>query len=171
MKKLLLIIGGGFLVLVILGSIGKNSSDSQNSVQPEQKQETVSEASPAPKLEYEMLDRTENKLDENISVLIKPGELDPKAIAEDVHKNCKKSCNVSIYDDKKAFDLDVEYTKMLSYDYTVEQRTAWKEKNTVFLADHLVATVGYGDKAGWGFGAYKEYPLKDSYYKELKGEK
>lgn len=165
MKKLLLIIGGGFLVLVILGSIGKNSSSSQNLPQSETSQKTVADASPAPELEYEILDRIENKLDENISVLIKPGEANPKAIADEVQKTCKKKCNISLFDDKRAFELDAEYTnKMLSYEVTVEEREAWKKKNTVFLADHLVATVGDG------FGPYTEYPLRDSYYRELKGE-
>lgn len=164
MKKVLLIGGGIFLLLIVLGSIGKNSSKSESSTQPEQKQEVV-QASPTPKLEYEIISRVEDKADENISVLIKVGETNPKGIAEEVQKSCKKKCNVTLYDDKKAFDLDAEYTKMLSYEYTVQQREDWKKKNTVFLADHMVATVGYS------FGPYKEYPLKDSYYKELKGEK
>lgn len=164
MKKALLIGGGIFLLLIVLGSIGKNSSKSESNTQPEQKQE-VAQASPTPKLEYEIISRVEDKADENISVLIKAGETNPKGIAEEVQKSCKKKCNVTLYDDKKAFDLDAEYAKMLSYDYTVEQRENWKKKNTVFLADHMVATAGYS------FGPYKEYPLKDSYYKELKGEK
>lgn len=164
MKKALLIGGGIFLLLIVLGSIGKNSSKQESTAQPEQKQEVV-QASPTPKLEYKIISRVENKVDESISVLIKAGEANPKGIAEEVQNGCKKKCNVTLYDDKKAFDLDAEYTKMLSYDYTVQQRDDWKKKNTVFLADHMVATVGYS------FGPYKEYPLKDSYYKELKGEK
>jgi len=165
MKKVLLIGGGILLLLIVLGSIGKNSSKSESNTQPEQKQE-VAQASPTPKLEYEIISRVEDKVDENISVLIKVGETNPKGIAEEVQKSCKKKCNVTLFDDKKAYDLDSEYTnKMMSYDVTVAEREAWKKKNTVFLADHLVATVGYS------FGPYSEYPLKDSYYKELKGEK
>lgn len=165
MKKILLIIGGGFLLLIILRSIGKNNSSSQTAIQPEQKQEVVTESSPSPKLEYEVLDRVENNLDESISVLIQPGETNPKGIADEVQKSCTKKCNISLFDDKKAFDLDAEYTnKMLSYDVTVADREAWKKKNTVFLADHLVATLGDS------FGPYTEYPLKDSYYRELRGE-
>ena len=165
-KKLLLIIGGGLLLIIVLGLVGKDSSTDQASIQtPPEKQELVAEATTKPAFEYEILARVENKADENISILIKPGETNPEGIAEEVQKSCKKKCNVTLYDDKKAFDLDAEYTKMLSYNYTVEQRETWKKKNTVFLADHMVATVGYA------FGPYKEYPLKDSYYKELKGEK
>ena len=122
--------------------------------------------SPTLKHEYEILSRVEGKTDENISILIKVGEADPQGIASEVQKSCKKQCNISLFDDKKAFELDAEYTnKMMSYNVTVAEREAWKKKNTVFLADHLVATVGYS------FGPYAEYPLKDSYYRELKSEK
>ncbi len=165
MKKALLIAGGGLLLLIGIATSSKNSSSPQPTTQPEQKQE-VAQASPTPKLEYEILARVEDKVDENISVLIKAGETNPKGIAEEVQKSCKKKCNITLFDDKKAFELDAEYTnKMMSYDVTVAQREAWKKKNTVFLADHLVATVGYS------FGDYSEYPMKDWYYKELKGEK
>lgn len=165
MKKVLLIAGGGLLLLIGIATSSKNSSAPQTTIQPEQKQE-VAQASPAPKLEYEILARVEDKADENISVLIKAGETNPKGIAEEVQKSCKKKCNITLFDDKKAYELDSEYTnKMMSYDVTVAQREAWKKKNTVFLADHLVATVGYS------FGDYSEYPMKDWYYKELKGEK
>lgn len=165
MKKALLIGGGIFLLLIVLGSIGKSGSESEPTTQPEQKQE-VAQASPTPKLEYEIIARVEDKADENISVLIKVGETNPKGIAEEVQKSCKKKCNITLFDDKKAYDLDSEYTnKMMSYNVTVAQREAWKKKNTIFLADHLVATVGYS------FGDYSEYPMKDWYYKELKGEK
>lgn len=141
-------------------------SNSDNKTQSE-KQEVVVEATPSkPVFEYEILSRIESKTDETISVLIKPGEQNPKAIAEEVQKSCKRQCNITLFDDKKAFELDTEYTnKMMSYDITVAEREDWKKKNTVFLADHLVATVGYS------FGDYSEYPLKDFYYKELKGLK
>lgn len=164
MKKLLLIIGGGLLLVVVLGLIGMSNSNSQT--QPE-KQEVVAEATPSkPAFEYETLARVEGKTDETISVLIKPGEQNPKGIAEEVQKSCKKKCNITLFDDKKAYELDSEYTnKMMTYEVTVAEREAWKKKNTVFLADHLVATVGYS------FGDYSEYPLKDSYYRELKGLK
>lgn len=165
MKKVLLIAGGGLLLLIGIATSSKNGSAPQPTSQPEQKQE-VAQASPTPKLEYEILARVEDKTDENISVLIKAGETNPKGIAEEVQKSCKKKCNITLFDDKKAYELDSEYTnKIMSYDVTVDEREAWKKKNTVFLADHLVATAGYS------FGDYSEYPMKDWYYKELKGEK
>lgn len=163
MKKKLLIAGGALLLLIGISTASQNNQSAQTSPTPEPKQVVVTKASPTPKLEYEIIARIEDKVDENISVLIKPTESNPRAIADEVQKSCKKKCNVTLYDDKKSFDLDAEYTnKMLSYDVTVAEREAWKKKNTVFMADHMVATVGYS------FGEYKEYPLKDSYYESLK---
>lgn len=165
MKKLAIIGGSILFVLILIGASTSSSNKQESEQSPKPAKQEVAETSPSPKLDYEILDRVENKLDENISVLINSGEENPKAIADEVQKTCKKKCNISLFDDKKAFDLDAEYTnKMLSYDVTVEEREAWKQKNTVFLADHLVATVGDS------FGPYTEYPLKDSYYRELKGE-
>lgn len=152
--------------LFILGKIiGIASNTSQSATQ---KKETITQPTEMPQsqFEYELLAVVEGKTDQNVSVLIKVGEPNPKGIAEEIQQRCTKQCNISLYDDKKAFELDAEYTnKMMSYDVTVAQREAWKKKNTVFLADHLVATVGYS------FGDYSEYPMKDWYYKELKGEK
>src|SRR3989344_5442136 len=102
MKKLLLIIGGGFLFIVVLGLIGKGSSTDQTSTQTQpEKQEVVAEATTKPAFEYEILARVEGKTDENISVLIKPGESNPKGLAEEIQKTCKKQCNISLYDDRK----------------------------------------------------------------------
>ena len=89
MKKLLLIIGGGLLLIIVLGLVGKDSSTDQASIQtPPEKQELVAEATTKPAFEYEILARVENKADENISILIKPGETNPEGIAEEVQKSC-----------------------------------------------------------------------------------
>jgi len=102
MKKVLLIAGGGLLSLLIaIATSSKSGTVPQTTSQPEQKQE-VTQASPAPKLEHEILARVEDKTDENISVLINVGENNPKSIADEVQKSCKKKCNITLYDDKKA---------------------------------------------------------------------
>ncbi|NMC36273.1 hypothetical protein GYA49_04485 [Candidatus Beckwithbacteria bacterium] len=158
-----------FIILVSSSAKPYNPQDNTSQKQQEVVQETAS-VSTTPKYEYEILERIEDKMDENISVLIKPGEPNSEAIAEEVHKTCKKSCNISIYDDKKAFELDAQYTNMLgSYETEQEDLTKWKEDNYVFVGDHLVALVGYGDTENWGYGPYTSYPMKDWYYKELKG--
>ncbi len=169
MKKVA-IIGGSILVVLFLIGVATSSSNTQSNTTTKEpaKQEVAQQptATPAPEFEYEELARISDKTDENISILIKPGETDPQGLASEVQKTCKKQCNITLFDDKKAFELDAEYTnKMMSYDVTVAEREAWKKKNTVFLAEHLVGQVGYS------FGPYAEYPLKDWYYKELKGIK
>lgn len=161
MKKVSLIIGAILLLLIAITTASQNKSTPQ---QNSQQVETL-ESSPTPKLEYEIIARVDGKLDENISVLIKQGETNPRGIAEEVQESCKKKCNITLFDDKKAYELDSEYTnQMMTYEVSVAEREAWKKENTVFLAEHLVATVGYS------FGEYSEYPMKDSYYRELKGE-
>ena len=122
--------------------------------------------SPTLKYEYEILSRVEGKTDENISILIKVGETNPKGIAEEVQKSCKKQCNISLYDDKKAYELNDQYDKMMGTSGTQPSDLQdWKKKNYVFVAEHLVGQVGYS------FGPYDDYPFKDWYYKELKGIK
>lgn len=166
MKKVLIIAGVVVLIIIAIGTSTQHSSNQQSNSKTEQKQETIQAVSPTPKLEYEIIERIEDKTDENISVLIKSGETNPESIALEVKKSCKKSCNISLYDDKKAFELESQYSKLISSD----AMTKWKKENYVFVAEHLVATVGYGNTENWGFGPYSEYPFKDWYYKELKGE-
>lgn len=163
MKKLLLIIGGAFLLIVVLGLIGISKSDSPTQAE---KQEVVVQVTPKPPFEYDILSRVEGKTDENISVLIKSGEPNPKGLAEEVQKTCKKQCNVSLYDDRKAFELNDQYDKMMGTTGTTpDDLQAWKKKNYIFVAEHLVGQMGYS------FGPYDDYPFKDWYYKELKGIK
>ena len=104
MKKIAIIGGSILFVLMLIGAATSSSDNQENNQSPEQaKQEVTEEASSTPKLEYEILDRVENKFDENISILIKPGETNPKAIADEIQKSCEKKCNISLFADKKAF--------------------------------------------------------------------
>lgn len=162
MKKFLIIV---FLVILVAAVINGVHSD-LNKQSEDVAQENKTVISPTPVLNYEIVEKIEDKNDENMSVLISPGETNVEAIALEVKKTCKKSCNISIFDDKEALKLDSEYSKLSSS----EAMTEWKKKNYVFVAEHLVAMVGYGDSENWGFGPYSEYPMKDWYYKELKGE-
>jgi len=169
MKKAPFIVIGVVILLIAIGTAtgNQNNPKQQSNSETEQKQETTQTASPTPKLEYEIVDRIDNKSDENISILIKSGESNPEGIALEIKKSCKKNCNISLYDDKKAFELESQYSKLSSS----EAMTKWKKDNYVFVAEHFVATVGYGSTENWGYGPYSEYPMKDWYYKELKGEK
>jgi len=169
MKKAPLIVIGVVVLLIAIGTAtgANNSSNQQSNSKTEQKQEPTQAVSSTPKLEYEIVDRIDNKTDENISVLIKSEETNPEGIALEIKNGCKKNCNISLYDDKRALDLESQYSKLSSS----EAMTKWKKDNYVFVAEHFVATVGYGNTENWGYGPYSEYPMKDWYYKELKGEK
>ena len=168
MKKFA-IIGGSILVALFLIGAATSSSQKTPTEQPKEQQNEVAEVpspTPSPKYEYEELSRITDKVDENISVLIKPGEPDPQGLAAEVQKTCKKQCDISLYDDKKAFELNDQYDKMMGTSGTTPSDLQdWKKKNYVFVAEHLIGQVGYS------FGPYDDYPFKDWYYKELKGIK
>jgi hypothetical protein len=114
-------------------------------------------------LSYEVLDRNENNTVENYKVLINEGD-DGKAVAMEVKKACKKPCNISVFDNKSALQLDKDYDDMMGTLTTTPQEIeAWKQKNYVFVADHLVIYKSFE------LEDYEEYPYWDSYYKQLKG--
>ena len=53
---------------------------------------------------------------------------------------------------------------MGTLDTTPQELQTWKTKNYVFVADHLVGSITFDE-------GFSEYPLRDWYYKELKGNK
>lgn len=111
---------------------------------------------------YEVLDKNENKVVENYKVLIKPGD-NGKEIAMEVKKECKKPCNISIFDNKDALLFEKQYDDMMgNLDTLPEELQEWKKKHYIFVADHLVGYVDFES------GEYEEYPYKDSFYDELK---
>lgn len=117
------------------------------------------------KTAYKVAFYEENKTVENYWVLANPNDKSKEvleALARNIKKeNCKKPCNVSIYDDQKAIDLDLQYNKIRD----MEEADAWKEKNYIYVADHLLGYLAFE-----GEGYFKEYPFRDWYYKQLKGE-
>lgn len=108
------------------------------------------------KVEYDIVNSEVKPTVENLWVLVKPGT-NAEVVATEVKKTCSRACNISIYDDQKAYELDYQYTQLDSS----EAMTAWKEKYYVFVADHLVGSVNFGS------GVYSEYPYRDWYYEEL----
>lgn len=74
-------------------------------------------------------------------------------------EKCKKQCNVDLYDDKQAYELDKQYRDLGS----LEEMTEWKNKNYVFVADHLVGDIMFDE--------FSYYPMKDSFYEEKKQQK
>lgn len=146
MKKVLKWIGIIFVAFIVLVIVvgGKGSRDKA-------KQESVKA--------YEVLSQEEASNVENYNLLVKSSS-EAKSSAEEIKKSCKKSCNIAVYDDKKAYDLEVEYKKLTDQ----KEIDTWKKTNYVFVADHLVGNIDFET------GTYKEYPYRDWYYKELKGE-
>ena len=111
---------------------------------------------------YEIVSKNETKTIENYKVLISP-TMEGKTIALEVKRQCKKPCNIDIFDDRQALKLQDEYDVMAgTLSTTPKEAETWKQKNYVFLADHLVGYINFElDK-------YTEYPYKDWYYLELK---
>ena len=152
-------------VILLLGMIGTATSTSNKTAQSGQ-QPSATEAPVASKYSYQVLSRQENKTVENIAVLISSSDTNAEAIAMDVKKTCKKPCNIDVYDDQKAYDLNAHYDKLMGESTTQpEDLTAWKQANYVYVGDHLVGSVDFET------GSFNDYPFRDWYYKELKGEK
>lgn len=159
------LIGVGVVMLIltgmaVLGSSG-SSKDSVSDQQPTQQAQTQTKS----QYQYEVLSKRDNGNVENVDVLVTSGETNGQAIALKVKKTCKKQCNINIYDDKKAFELQTQYDEMMDSSSTQpSDLQVWKKANYVFVGDHL---IGYME---FSADAYDEYPYKDWYYKELKGE-
>lgn len=177
MKKILLIAGGLLFVTVIIGAHSSPKETSpKTSPTPtvsvtstpttqETAATTVTQATPTPEQkQYEVLSRKDNGNVENISILVSVAS-SGEVSAKDVKKTCKKQCNIDVYDDKKAYDLNAQYDQMMGLSTTQSSDlTAWKEKNYVFVGDHYVGSIMFEDDS------YNDYPFRDWYYKELKGE-
>jgi hypothetical protein len=121
-------------------------------------------ATPNKQYNYEIIFKNENKTVENYMILIKPeNRNDGEAIAMEIKKSCKKTCNISIYDDKRALELQKEYDEMISTLKTPqEDLEKWKQKNYIYVADHFVGYMSFESEE------YQRYPYKDFYYEELK---
>lgn len=167
-KKVLLIFGG--LTLLSFMLIGSTSKDKFNEGLETGKQ--ISSSSPETqaedksKVNYSVASHEDVGNVENYWLLIETqdkSKVNLERFAKDFKKDkCKKDCNVSLYDDKKAVDLDIEYYQKLT---TIEAQNEWKKKNYVYVADHLLGYLMFGKDP-----YYSEYPYRDWYYKELKGQ-
>lgn len=178
-KRIKLGISGFFLILLIVGALSPDSKKAESpssSATSQPNQASVSAAEPKStqpstptvvepdKLLYEIIEKKEESNLVNYKILISSG-VDGKAVATEVKKSCSKPCNISVYDDRRALDLEIEYDKMLgNYNNPPSVMLDWKKKNYVYVADHFVGLMSF-DSDEW-----QEYLYKDWYYKELKGE-
>ena len=117
----------------------------------------VSQATTSPQT-YKKVAGDSDKSGDNLRYLLTESglsETDVKAIAEAIQRNeCKKQCNIYLFDDQKAAELDIAYSKLSDS----SAMTKWKAENYVFVAEHNVGQLVFGD--------YTHYPLKDWYYEQ-----
>jgi hypothetical protein len=175
MKKAL-IVGGAVILLILIGASNFTKQPPQKSpaalpsptaapLDPAASKPTMVQTTAEPKnTGYELLSRKDNGSVENISILV-PAAAEGEASAKDVKKTCKKMCNIDVYDDKKAYNLNAQYDEMMGRPTTLSSDlTAWKEKNYVFVGDHYVGSIMFEDES------YNDYPFRDWYYRELKAK-
>lgn len=75
---------------------------------------------------------------------------------------CKKSCIINFYDERKAYDLDIQRL-------TIKEKRVmeeWNKNNYVYVADHY---LGYQGPSA--VDTFAHYPFRDWYYKKLKDKK
>lgn len=165
-KKVWVIAIAVIMVMGLIGAVIEKTSPATTPSVAKQEQSQAQPTTTAQKYQYKVLSRVENKTVENVDVLVQPGEVSAEAIAMEVKASCKKPCNINVYDDQKAYDLESQYNKMMGDTSTQpNDLQTWKKTNYVYVADHLVGAVEFET------GTFDQYPYKDWYYKELKGEK
>lgn len=164
MNKMLKWVGIALVVLVVLSvAFGGKGGDAGSKAQNAFKAGMEAGQQQA---KYQELARKDAGAVENISVLVGPGGSDTQPIAQEVKRTCNKQCNINLYDDKKAFELQEQYDAMMADSNTKPaDLEAWKKANYVYVADHLVGYVEFSS------GSFDDFPFKDSYYRELTSNK
>lgn len=88
-------------------------------------------------------------------------------------ENCKRDCNIDLYDDAQAHELWKElealqaqwFNEMMAqgknYQYVEQKEALWNQENYIFMADHYIAWLIFDSDEIW------LYPFRDSKYKEL----
>lgn len=137
------------------------SNEKRNSVE-------VSSLTPTPtaiiKKKYEKIEYKSSKLVDNLYYLYTGGDtskVEVETVVKEIKTNdCKKSCNISLYDNKEALYLDLESMEISD----IDKENEWRKKNYIFVADHL---IGYLEFSTDSYISY--YPYRDSLYNEIKG--
>lgn len=150
-------------VVLLLGAISEATEPkpvaTQSVAQTASQPTTPPTNTPVKKYQYE-IKRHEKKTNlENLDVLIKPGEPDPEGLAKEIQSNCKSPCNIYLFDDEKALNLQLAYDGM-----DIEERNDWRKNNYVYVADHVVGNISFELP-----DSYNEYPFRDWQYRELGG--
>lgn len=170
----------GFFVLLVLVSSAINDRASENvpttTIVPKSSNtkvekgpsKTQAEGNSDLAEEYELLGRDNSSTVDNLYYLV-PASMTSEdkatAIAQALAtKECNKPCNVSLFDDRQAYELDREYAKLTNNPQTTpEDIQQWRSKNYVFLADHSIGYTSFDAP-----DVFWHYPLKDDLYNQLK---
>lgn len=119
-----------FVVLFIIAGISGGNDDKQPTT--DQSQETIQAT------QYEVVVNEDNGNVQNIDALLLSAETSEDSVTSVVteikENECNKRCNISLFDDKEALELDVEYRTLTDGD----EMTAWKAEHYDFVADHLL---------------------------------
>ncbi len=110
------------------------------------------------KLTYSLYKTGHNNRVENFEFLMKGTPRNDAAISDLVKKakseNCTRSCNVYLYNDEEAANLD--YINSFTSEVDGTKYEQWMKDHYSFIADHLVASIEFtGDKVNM-------YPYKDT---------
>src|SRR3989339_2028358 len=133
-KSIAIFFGSLLFFLFILIGASAPSIIENDKTQPEPSPTSVS---------YEIIAKEDAGSVENIDVLIAPNLENPENVAQEIRSACRKPCNISIFDDRKALDLQAGYDDLMRDSATtLEDLESWKSKNYIYVADHL---VGYSE--------------------------
>lgn len=163
------------LFIVVVGTIAGGGNKSEELVQTPTTPTEVGEEEATVKL----LGTDHNNAVENFDFLVTTTDLSEENISEVAenikNENCSRKCNVWLYDDESAYDLQKEYDSLdlewredvvdgnLTMQQLEENIANWEAQNYVFVADHYVGSLTFDTVNFW------MYPFKDSKYATLKG--
>lgn len=149
MKKVLLGIIG---FIIVVGAIGgaieeHNGKQEKNTTQvtPSNTPAVTPTSTPMPVPQYKAVDIYHKGNATNVVALIDPKINDKasvNAVAKDAKQLCRDSCNVYVYDDMKALQVDQDYIKN-GYLLTTEQDDTWQKQNYSFVASHFVGWIEF----------------------------
>lgn len=129
---------------------------------------------------YEVLKNTNTGAVQNFDVFVTTedkSKSNVQKIANGLRKKlCSKNCNISIYDDKKAWKLEREYDDLeyslgkqvslgqISQSKFRKKMDDWDKKNYCFMAEHMLGFLSFESEAVF------YYMFKDAKYKDLGGK-
>ncbi len=149
------------LVLDLIGVFNGDGPNDYSKAEIVQKQ--VNQVINYETIGYEKSNTLYGEILENFDVLASSNVMDEAEIRNlisDLKRKCVDQCNIDIWGDKKAFDLEKQRQQI----YSPSELNLWDRRYYVFIADNLIASL-----SSFGYGEIEMYPLRDSKYKDLIG--